>query len=53
MAKNSLGDKKNMEMLLTAEAMGAEEALQRGLINRIYDEDKIEEETMKMALQIA
>ena len=42
-----------MEMLLTGEAVGAEEAQRIGLINRIIEPHALEGETMKLARAIA
>jgi enoyl-CoA hydratase/carnithine racemase len=45
--------KNAMEMLLTGEMIGAEEALRLGLINRAVAPDALESETMKLAQRIA
>ena len=42
-----------MEMVLNARPMLAEEALQRGIVSRVVDADKIEEEVVKLASQLA
>jgi enoyl-CoA hydratase/carnithine racemase len=42
-----------MEMLLTGEMMGAEEAMRIGLVNRVVAPDKLEAQTMKLAHAIA
>jgi enoyl-CoA hydratase/carnithine racemase len=49
----AVGRKKAMEMLLTGEALSAEEAVMAGLINRVVPADKLEEETKALALKIA
>ncbi len=36
-------------MLITGEPINAEEALKYGLVNKVVEEDKLEEETLKMA----
>jgi enoyl-CoA hydratase/carnithine racemase len=45
--------KHSMEMLLTGEAVGAEDAVRLGLINRIAEPHMLEGETMKLARAIA
>jgi enoyl-CoA hydratase/carnithine racemase len=45
--------KKAMEMLLTGEAISAEEAERAGLVNRVVAPEKLEEETLKLARHIA
>lgn len=42
-----------MEMVLNARPMLAEEAFQRGIVSRVVDADKIEEEVVKLASQLA
>ena len=42
-----------MEMLLTGEMIGADEALRMGLVNRVVPADVLEGETMKLARVIA
>jgi enoyl-CoA hydratase/carnithine racemase len=45
--------KQAMEMLLTGEMIGAQEALRFGLVNRVVSRDMLESETMKLARIIA
>ncbi|PCH84021.1 MAG: enoyl-CoA hydratase [Piscirickettsiaceae bacterium] len=42
-----------MEMVLNARPMLAEEALERGIVSRVVDLDKIEDEVIKLATQLA
>lgn len=44
-----VGLKKARELLYTGDMIGAEEALNFGMINRIVPDDKLEEETFKLA----
>jgi enoyl-CoA hydratase len=48
-----VGRAKAKELMLTGDTIGAEEAHRIGLLNRVVDDDKLEEETMKLAKQIA
>ncbi|XP_053261940.1 enoyl-CoA hydratase domain-containing protein 3, mitochondrial isoform X3 [Podarcis raffonei] len=48
----SLPRKVAMEMLLTGEAMTAQEALLHGLISKVVSEDKLEDETLRIARRI-
>jgi enoyl-CoA hydratase/3-hydroxyacyl-CoA dehydrogenase len=48
-----VGMSKAMELVLTGERIPVEEAEKFGLINRVYDEDKFEEEVMKFAQELA
>jgi len=48
-----VGRAKAKELLLTGSNIGAEEAHRIGLINKIVDDDKLEEETEKLAKTIA
>ncbi|XP_072097314.1 enoyl-CoA hydratase domain-containing protein 3, mitochondrial isoform X2 [Mobula birostris] len=41
-----------LEMLFTGEPISAQEALQHGLVSRVVPEDKLDEETMKIARRI-
>ena len=45
--------KKAMEMLLTGEAISADDALAAGLVNRVVPPERLEEETMALARRIA
>ena len=49
----SVGQKKSMEMLLTAEFISAEEALTEGLVNRVVPAEELEAETRALAVKIA
>ncbi|MGQ3674865.1 enoyl-CoA hydratase/isomerase family protein [Xanthobacter sp. TB0139] len=48
-----LGVRKAMELALLGEVVGGEEALRLGLINRLVPREALEEETRKMARQLA
>jgi len=48
-----VGRAKAKELMLTGDTIGAEEAHRISLLNRVVDDDKLEEETMKLAKQIA
>lgn len=48
-----VGQNTAYEMLLEGRVFGAEEALQKGLINRIVSDDQVEEEAMATATRIA
>ncbi len=47
-----VGEKRAREMLLTGRLLSAKEALQIGLINRVVEDIKVQEEARKLALQI-
>ena len=49
----AVGRKRAMEMLLTGEAISADEALAAGLINRVVESDSLESETRALASRIA
>ncbi|MFT9849262.1 enoyl-CoA hydratase [Aneurinibacillus sp. REN35] len=49
----AVGRKKAMEMLLTGDALSAEEAVMAGLINKAVPEEQLEEEVKMMAMKIA
>jgi enoyl-CoA hydratase/carnithine racemase len=49
----AVSGKRAMEMLLTGRPISAEEAEQAGLVNHIVAEEKLHDETIKMARQIA
>jgi len=49
----AVGKAKAMEMILTGRPISAREALEWGLINRVVEEEKLEDEAMKLALEIA
>ena len=48
-----LGARKAKEMLFTAGAVGAQEAYQLGMVNRVVPREKLEEETLTLARRIA
>ena len=48
-----LGYAKSMELYLTGDIIGGEEAKKIGLLNHLYSDDKLEEETLKLAQKIA
>ena len=48
----AVGPKKAMEMLLTGQPIGAREAEQAGLVNRVVPADRLADETMALARQI-
>jgi len=48
-----VGASKALELLLTADVLGAEEALRLGIVNRVVPHDRLMEETMKLAENIA
>ncbi len=49
----AVGRKKAFEMGFTGEFITADEALQFGLVNKVVDDDRLEEETMKLAHSVA
>src|SRR5689334_2839892 len=49
----AVGRKPAMEMLLTGDLVGAEQARSIGLVNRVVPADKLDEETHALARQIA
>jgi len=49
----NVGRKAAMEMLLTGEFAGAEDAMALGLVNRVVDAEKLDEETYALAHKIA
>lgn len=49
----NIGRKKAVELLFTGNFMSAEEALQHGLVNRVVPVDKLDEETEKLAKEVA
>ncbi|MDA1070749.1 MAG: enoyl-CoA hydratase/isomerase family protein [Proteobacteria bacterium] len=48
-----VGLKRSRELLYTGDMIGAEEARQMGMINKVFDDDKLEEETLKYARRAA
>jgi enoyl-CoA hydratase/carnithine racemase len=49
----SVGQKKAMEMLLTGDFISAEEALSKGLVNKVVAADELDSETQRLAEKIA
>lgn len=49
----ALGKSRAMEMILTGEFMDAEEAASRGLVSRVYPNEHLVEEALKMARKIS
>ena len=49
----AIGSKRCLEMLFTGNFIGAQQALDWGLINRVVPDEKLEEETWKLAREIA
>jgi enoyl-CoA hydratase len=49
----AIGKSRAMEMVLTGEFMGAEEAASRGLVSRVHKSDALVEEALKMGRKIA
>jgi enoyl-CoA hydratase/carnithine racemase len=47
-----VGEKRAREMLFTGRLLPAEEALQIGLVNRVVDDEKVEDEARKLAIHI-
>ena len=47
-----VGEKRARDMLFTGRLLSAEEAYQFGLVNRVVDDEKVEEEARKLALHI-
>lgn len=48
-----VGPAKAMELLMTGDAVDAEEALRLGLVNRVYDDDEVLARTQEFALRLA
>jgi enoyl-CoA hydratase/carnithine racemase len=49
----SLGRKRTLELIMTGDLIGAEEALRIGLVNRVVKAEDLEEETRKYAAKLA
>lgn len=49
----AVGKARAMEMVLTGKPITAQEALQAGLVNRVIPVEKLEEEAMKLAEELA
>jgi len=48
-----IGESKSMELILTGDMIGADEAKSLGLLNHVFPADELTETTMKMASKIA
>jgi len=48
----AVGQKKCMEMLMTAKLYSAEESREMGLVNKVYADDELHEKTMELAADI-
>lgn len=48
-----VGPSKALELLLTGDMVGADEALRIGMVNRVYDDAELAERTREFALQLA
>lgn len=51
--RKAVGDRKAMELMLSADILSAEEAQAIGLVHRVVEADQLEEETMKFAKRVA
>ncbi|WP_216829823.1 enoyl-CoA hydratase/isomerase family protein [Alkalihalobacterium elongatum] len=51
--RRAVGDRKMMELMLTAEIISAEQAKDLNLVHRVVDHDALDAETMKLAKQVA
>ncbi|MFD3447089.1 enoyl-CoA hydratase/isomerase family protein [Microbacteriaceae bacterium 4G12] len=51
--RRAAGDRKAMELMLTAEVLSAKQAKEYNLVHRVVPDDLLEEETMKIARTIA
>ena len=49
----AVGKSKAMQMILTAERIGAEEALKYGLVSQVFKHEDLIKQTLKMAAKIA
>ncbi|MGC1403887.1 MAG: enoyl-CoA hydratase-related protein [Thermodesulfobacteriota bacterium] len=49
----AIGQKRTLEMLFTGNFISAQKALEWGLVNRVVPDEKLEEETWKLAREIA
>lgn len=49
----AIGKSRAFEMVLTGERLGADEALQRGLVSRVFADDKLVEECVAFAEKVA
>jgi enoyl-CoA hydratase len=48
-----LGPRKAKELLLTGDALGAEEAHQLGMVSKVFSSDELEQQTIELARRIA
>ncbi len=48
----AVGQKKCMEMLMTADLYSAQESLEMGLVNKVFEDDQLHEKTMELANHI-
>ncbi len=48
-----VGTAKAMELLMTGDMVGADEALRIGMVNRVYEDDELMDRTREFALQLA
>jgi enoyl-CoA hydratase/carnithine racemase len=51
--RRAVGERKMMEMMLTAEILSAEQAKEINLVHRVVSPDELETETLKLARQLA
>lgn len=51
--RRAVGERKMMEMMLTAEIYSAEKARELGLVHRVVSPEELEMETLKLARQVA
>jgi enoyl-CoA hydratase/carnithine racemase len=51
--RRAVGDRKMMEMMLTAEMYSAQQAMEFGLVHRVVPAEDLESETLKLARQVA
>lgn len=51
--RRAVGNRRMMEMMLTAEILSAEQAKEVNLVHRVVSPDALEEETMKLARRVA
>ncbi|MDF2681811.1 MAG: enoyl-CoA hydratase/isomerase family protein [Brevibacillus sp.] len=51
--RRAVGERKAMEMMLTADILSAQKAMELGLVHRVTTSDRLEEETWQLAKQVA
>ncbi|HBH13614.1 MAG: Short chain enoyl-CoA hydratase [Clostridiales bacterium 38_11] len=49
----NLGRKRTLELIMTGDLIDSDEALRIGLVNKVVDDDRLEEETLKFAGKLA